>query len=205
MDSHHPANPIEDALSIFRDAGGTLRAGQARARGVHPRTLSQMVDGGQLIRISRGVYQLRESAAGDPDLAVVALKVPKGVVCLISALAIHELTTQIPHAVHVAVPHGTTPPKLSHPPVRYYRFSDASIAAGAEEREVGGATIRVFDAPKSVTDCFKFRNKVGMDVAVEALRAYLRRRGSSVDALLSYADVNRVRGVMMSYIEAVLG
>lgn len=205
MDSRRSSNPVDHARDVFRDAGGTLRAGQARARGVHPRTLSQMVDESQLIRISRGVYQLPESTGGDPDLAVVALKVPTGVVCLISALALHELTTQIPHAVDVALPHGTTPPKLSHPPVHYYRFSDVSMAAGAEDREMGGVTIRVFDAPKSITDCFKFRNKIGMDVAVEALRAYLRRRGSSVDALLGYADVNRVRSVMMPYIEAVLG
>ncbi|MFG0242277.1 MAG: type IV toxin-antitoxin system AbiEi family antitoxin domain-containing protein [Phycisphaerales bacterium JB054] len=205
MDSRNSANPIEHARNVFHGAGGTLRAGQARARGVHPRTLSQMVDGGQLIRISRGLYQLPEATEGDPDLTVVALKVPTGVVCLISALAIHELTTQIPHAVDVALPHGTTPPKLAHPPVHYYRFGEASMAAGVEDRDVGGTMIRVFDAPKSVADCFKFRNKIGMDVAIEALRTYLRRRGASVDTLLRYADINRVRSVMMPYIEAVFG
>ena len=205
MAPDNSASPVDHALRIFRDAGGTLRAGQARARNVHPRTLSRMVDEGQLIRISRGVYQLPGSPGGDPDLAVVALKVPTGVICLISALALHELTTQIPHAVHVALPHGTTPPKLSHPPIHYYRFSEASMAAGVEDREVSGTMIRVFDAPKSVADCFKFRNKIGVDIAVETLRTYLRRRGASVDALLRHADVNRVRSVMMPYIEAVLG
>lgn len=205
MDSRSSDNPVDRARRVFRDAGGTLLAGQARSFGVHPRTLGQMVDGGQLIRISRGVYQLSEATVGDPDLAVVALKVPKGVVCLISALAIHELTTQIPHAVDVALPHGTTPPKLSHPPVQYYWFGEASMTTGVEDREVDGVLIRVFDAPKTVADCFKFRNQIGMDVAVEALRTYLRRRGSSVDALMSHAKVARVRGVMMPYAESLFG
>lgn len=198
------SSPIERARNVFRRAGGMLRAGQARAAGVHPRTLARMVDEGLLIRVSRGVYQLPDAPLGDPDLAVVALKVPSGVVCLVSALAIHDLTTQIPHAVDVAVPPGAAAPKLSHPPVRYYRFGGASMTRGVEEREVAGTTVRVFGAAKSVADCFKFRNKLGTDIAVEAMRAFLRRRGARADELLHYADVDRVRGVMTPYIEAVL-
>ena len=192
MDSRNSANPIEQARNVFRGAGGTLRAGQARARGVHPRTLSQMVDGGQLIRISRGLYQLPEATEGDPDLTVVALKVPTGVVCLISALAIHELTTQIPHAVDVALPHGTTPPKLAHPPVHYYRFGEASMAAGVEDRDVGGTMIRVFDAAKAwrtasssaTRSAWMWRSRAA-DISAPA---WGERRYAS-----RYADINRAR------------
>lgn len=197
--------PFEHARRLFEEAGGTLRAGQARAAGVHPRTLAAMVQAGLMERVSRGLYRLADaSPVSDPDLVVAAIKAPSAVVCLISALAFHELTTQIPHWVDLALPPGARTPKLNHPPIQVYRFSGRSMTEGVEEHDIGPTPVRVFSVPKTVADCFKFRNRIGTDIAVEALQAYLRRRGSNVDDLLRFADIDRVRRVMMPYLEATL-
>jgi len=165
-----------------------------------------MRDMGVLVRVSRGVYQLVDTdPITDPDLAVVAVKAPAAVVCLISALAIHEATTQIPHRVDLALAPGARAPKLEHPPIRVYRFGGKSLTEGVEEHDIGGASVRLFSLPKTIADCFKFRNKVGTDVAVEALQNYLRSGRFRMDELLRFADIDRVRKVMMPYIEATLG
>ena len=190
---------------MFKQAGGTLRARQARTAGVHPRTLTAMMDSGMVERLSRGVYQLADAPRiSDPDLVVAAIKAPAGVVCLISALALHEMTTQIPHHVDLALPPGARAPRLDHPPVRFYRFGGRSMMEGIEQRRIGRITVRVFSPAKTVADCFKFRNKIGTDVAAESLRNYLRRRGSNVDELVRFADIDRVRSIMRPYIEATL-
>jgi len=165
-----------------------------------------MREAGVLVRVSRGVYQLvHADPITDPDLAVVAVKAPAAVVCLISALAIHEATTQIPHRVDLALASGARTPKLEHPPIRVYRFGGKSLTEGVEEHDIGGASVRIFSLPKTIADCFKFRNKVGTDVAVEALQNYLRSGRFRMDELLRFADIDRVRKVMMPYIEATLG
>jgi predicted transcriptional regulator of viral defense system len=133
-----------------------------------------MVEGGTALRLGRGVYQLADAAPSEPDLAVVARKVPKAIVCLVSALAHRRLTTQIQHAVDLAVPRGFKDRELEHPPVRFCRFGDASLAAGVERIRVGGRELRVYGAAKTVADCFKFRNKIGTDIAIEAPRNAIR-------------------------------
>ena len=199
-----PKPPTRRATAVFRRAGGILRTQEAKAAGIHPRTLAALVEDGTLLRLDRGVYQLADAAPSEPDLAVVARKVPKAIVCLISALAHHRLTTQIPHAVDLAVPRGFKDRKLEHPPVRFYRFGDASFAVGIERIKVGGRELRVYGAAKTVADCFKFRNKIGKDIAIEALRAYLRRKDAKVKDLMHFARVNRVQAVMAPYIESAL-
>ena len=152
------STPIPKATTVFRRAGGILRTQETKAAGVHPRTLAAMVEDGTVLRLGRGVYQLADAAPSEPDLAVVARKVPQAILCLVSALAHHRLTTQIPHAVDLAVPRGFKDRKLEHPPVRFYRFGDASLAAGVERIKVGGRELRVYGAAKTVADCFKFRS-----------------------------------------------
>lgn len=197
---------VARAATLFRESGGTVTASQARVAGIHPRTLAAMQEAGTLVRVSRGVYQLSDTTPlSDPDLAVVAVKTPSAVVCLISALAFHEATTQIPHWVDLALAPGARTPKLEHPPIRVYRFGGRSLTEGVEERDIGGIAVRVFSLPKTIADCFKFRNKIGTDVAIEALRNYLRSGKYRMDDLLRFADINRVRRVMMPYIEATLG
>jgi predicted transcriptional regulator of viral defense system len=198
------STPITKATTVFRRAGGILRTREAKAGGIHPRTLAALVDGGTLLRLDRGVYQLADASPPEPDLAIVARRVPQAIVCLVSALAHHRLTTQIPHAVDLAVPRGFKDRKLEHPPVRFYRFGDASLAAGIERIKVAGREMRIYSAAKTVADCFKFRNKIGKDIAIEALRTYLRRKDANVKDLMRFARIDRVQAVMAPYLESSL-
>lgn len=193
------------AIDAFRRRGGTMRTTEAIEAGIHPRMLYQLRDEGTVAQVSRGVYRLAEAEWSiDPDLLAVAVRIPRGVICLTSALAVHELTTQIPRAVDVALPPGGWTPAIKHPPIRVYRFSAASMREGVETRSVDGATIRIFNAEKTIADCFKFRNKIGTDIAVEALRAYRSRRKQDLIALMRYAKIDRVESIIRPYIEAML-
>lgn len=206
--SSHPVAPsgaARRAKEILLCAGATLRTAQARALGIHPRTLYALRDAGDLEQIARGLYRLRElPLLGNPDLVTVALKVPRGVICLLSALAIHEMTTQVPHEVHLALERGSEPPRLDHPPLRLFWFSGPAFSEGIEAHKVDGIEVRVYSPEKTVADCFKYRNKLGIDVAVEALRLYRRRKRARLDELMRLARVCRVERVMRPYLEATL-
>jgi predicted transcriptional regulator of viral defense system len=195
----------ERAITVFRQGGGVLRTAEALEAGVHPGTLYAMRDRGILEQVSRGVYRLAEGMPlGNPDLVTVAARIPSGVICLISALSFHELTTQIPHEVYVALPKGAEEPRLSYPPIRTFRFSGGAFTEGIETHDLDGVKVRIYGREKTVADCFKFRNKIGLDTAVEALRFYIERGDVDLDGLLRVASVCRVEKVMRPYIEAVL-
>jgi predicted transcriptional regulator of viral defense system len=182
-----------------------MRTAQAIRLGVHPRTLYEMRDAGILDQLGRGVYRLAElPVLSDPDLATVALKIPHGVICLISALAFHEITTQIPHEVYLAVSRGTTRPRLDHPPLRVFWFTDQAFTEGIETHVRDGVPVRVYSPEKTLADCFKYRNKIGIDTVVEALKLYQQRKQVRVDELLRFARVCRVLKVMKPYLEALL-
>jgi len=199
------SNATIRATDAFRRRGGTLRTKQAIAAGIHPRTLYQLRDSGEIEQVSRGVFRLAAvERSVDPDLLAVAARVPRGVICLTSALAVHELTTQIPHAVDVALPPGRWTPRLNRPPIRVYRFSGESMREGVESRNADGITIRIFNAEKTIADCFKFRNKIGLDITLEALRMYRSRRRQDLPAVMRYAKIDRVAAVIRPYIEATL-
>ena len=196
---------IKRAESVFKRKGGLLRMADAVRAGVHRDTLRVMVERGELEKISRGLYRLIDSQMPThPDLAAVAVKVPHGVICLISALAYHELTTQIPHEVYLAIDRNSEPPRIEFPPVRTFRFSGAAFTEGVERHKVDSVTLRVYSREKTIADCFKFRNKIGLDTCVEALRRYRESRGFNPDVLLRYAAICRVKQVMRPYIEAML-
>jgi len=196
---------FDKAVEIFRNRGGILRTAQAVRAGIHPSTLYAMRDSGVLERVSRGVYRLADSPPlGNPDLVTVATRIPKGVICLISALSFHDLTTQIPHEVHVALAAGAEEPRLDFPPIRTYRFVGQSFSEGVEAHDLDGAEVRIYCPEKTLADCFKFRNRIGLDTAVEALRFYRERKTLRADQLVRYASICRVRKVMQPYLEAVL-
>jgi len=164
-----------------------------------------MRDAGALDRLGRGVYRLAElPVVGDPDLVTVALKIPHGVICLISALAFHEITTHIPHEIYLAVCRGTTRPRLDHPPLRVVWFSDRAFTEGIETHVRDGVSVRVYSPEKTLADCFKYRNKIGIDTVIEALKLYQQRKPVRVDELLRFARVCRVMKVMRPYMEALL-
>jgi predicted transcriptional regulator of viral defense system len=183
---------FDRAVAVFKKHGGILRTSHALRAGIHPGTLYAMRDSGTLEEVSRGVYRLAESQPlGNPDLVAVAARVPRGVICLISALAFHGLATQIPHEVHVALPRGAEEPRLDHPPIRTHRFSGEAFTQGVETHELDGVSVRVYSPEKTLADCFKFRNRVGLDTAMEAVRLYRERRTVKVDALIRYAAICR--------------
>lgn len=196
---------FEKATKVFRRHGGVLRTSEAIRFGIHPRTLYAMRDAGALECLSRGLYRIADlPPLGNPDLVAVALKVPTGAICLISALAYHELTTQIPHEVYLALPRGAEPPRLDYPPVRIFWFTGEAFTEGIETREVDGVPVRIYGVEKTLADCFKYRNKIGLDTAVEALKRYVSRRRVDVDKLMACARVCRVEKVMRPYLEALL-
>ena len=196
---------FEKAKRVFRQYGGVMRTREAIRLGIHPRTLYAMRDEGDLERLSRGLYRLAEMPPlGNPDLATVALRVPKGVICLISALAFHDLTTQIPHYIYLALLRGTEAPRVEYPPLRLFWFSPKPYAEGIETHQMDSALVRVYSAEKTLADCFKYRNKIGLDVALEAIQLYIERKPVKVDELMHYADVCRVRKVIRPYVEVLL-
>jgi predicted transcriptional regulator of viral defense system len=199
----NPSSAVQ-ALHTFETHGGILSTSQALRLGIHPRTLYALRDEAKLERMERGLYRLAHSKPlGNPDLVTVALKVPKGIVCLISALASHRMTTQIPHAVYLAIPANDQAPALQYPPLRLFWYSKAVYENGIVQEKMDGTPIRVYSPEKTLADCFKYRNKLGIDVCVEALSLYRRRGRMKMDLIERYAKLCRVERVMRPYLEAV--
>jgi len=183
---------------------GVLRALELQPHGIARTSLSRMVRRGLLRRVGRGLYMLPEAElTPQHTLAEVSKRVPQGVVCLLSALQFHGLTTQSPFEVWLAISGKARRPRIEYPPLRLVRFSGASLQAGVEEHVVEGATVRVFSAAKTVADCFKYRSKIGLDVAIEALRDCREQDKCSSAELWGCARVCRVSRLMLPYLEAI--
>ena len=193
------------ALRIFQRHGGTLRTSEALDRGIHPRTLYAMRDSGELRRLSRGLYRLAElPPLAEPDLIIVARRSPEAVICLISALAYHGLTTQVPHVVDIAIERGAIAPNITFPPIRVFWFSGPAWHEGIETYRSDDTDLRIYNPAKSVADIFKYRHKLGLDVALEALAHYIARSDFDINTLLHYAGICRVKKVLQPYLEASL-
>ena len=180
-----------------------LRTSQAIAAGIHPRTLYHLRDSGKVSVVSRGVYRLSDLPdLENPDLAVVAARIPTAIVCMVSALAWHRITTQVPHRVDIALPRGAERPRVEHPPLRVFRFTKALLEPGVETHLIEGMHLKVYSPARTVADCFRFRNRIGLDVAVEGLRACLRERKTTNAKILHFARLLRVEKVILPYLEA---
>ncbi|HBR19398.1 MAG: transcriptional regulator [Planctomycetes bacterium GWC2_45_44] len=196
---------IGQAKSIFQKHGGILRASDAFKEGIHPRTLYFMRDNNELEVLCRGTYRLAELEPIDQqDIVTVASKVKPGVICLISALSFHEITTQIPHEVCVAISRTMAYPRLKYPPTRFFRFSDDAFQAGIEVHKISGIGVKIYSPEKTIVDCFKYRNKIGLDVAIEALKFWRKKKNARIDKLVEYAKICRVYNVIKPYAEAML-
>lgn len=197
-------DPKQIARAIFQKHGGLLRTKEAIRLGIHPRTLYGMRDANDLQQVSRGYYRLSDlPPIGNPDLVAVALAIPKGVICLISALSFHGIGTQIPRVVDIAIEKDTKRPRIDYPPIRTFWFGGRAFKKGVQTHELDGVTMRVYSPAKTVADCFKCRNKIGMDIALEALREVRRKRMATVDELFQMAKICRVANVMRPYLEAI--
>jgi len=183
---------------------GFLRAEDLQVEDLPRRYLPRLEKRRELERVARGVYALpdRETTEHN-DLAVAAKRVPEGVICLLSALRFHDLTTQAPFEVWMALQEGRWDPKVDAVPLRTVHMSDDSFAAGVEEHRIWKIPARVHSPAKTVADCFKFRREVGLDVALEALRDFRSKRAGSMDELWQFAKVCRVHNVMRPYMEAI--
>src|SRR5437867_6306748 len=192
----------DDALRVIRRLG-IVRPTELEARGVPRRYLYRLLRKGLVERQSRGIYVARRHPfTAEHTLAQVAKRVPAGVFCLLTALRFHDLTTQNPAEVWIALPEKARKPRLDYPRLRIARFSGPALTEGIETRRVEGVEVRVYSAAKTVADCFKFRNKVGIDVAIEALRDYGRRHRGGANDLARFARICRVTRAMQPYLDS---
>lgn len=183
---------------------GMIRPKELDRYGIPRRYLYRLEQDGKLQRVGRGLYALPDAEPSENrSLAEAAKRVPTGVICLLSALRFHELTTQAPFEVWIAIGQKAWRPRVEYPPLRVVRFSGAALREGVEEHVVEGVRVSVYSPAKTVADCFKYRNKIGLDVAIEALRECLRARRCSRDDIWHYARVCRVQNVIRPYLEAV--
>jgi predicted transcriptional regulator of viral defense system len=198
-------NTYNEARRIILKNGGIIKTAEAIRAGIHPRTLYQMRNEGKTEQLSRGVYRLTDiGMTTNPDLIVVATRVPNSVICLISALSFHEMTTEIPHMIYVAIPRNAKPPIIDFTPIQCHRFSEQSFNAGIETHRIDGVDVKIYDPEKTLVDCFKFRNKIGMDVFLDALKIYKSSRKFNHAKIMKYAKTCRVYKLVKPYIEANL-
>ncbi|MCJ8329936.1 MAG: type IV toxin-antitoxin system AbiEi family antitoxin domain-containing protein [Lentisphaeria bacterium] len=195
----------EEVLQIIQGNGGQIRMSDALVAGISRCKFYAMRDQGILTEIARGVYRISDLApVSEPDLLPIALRVPHAVICLISALSFHDITTQIPHNVDIAIEVGSRPPKIDYPPVSIHKFSKQSYRSGIEEHLIDGAQVKIYSPEKTLADCFKFRNKIGVNVAIEALKFYRERKKLNVNELIKQSRICRVEKVMRPYLEIVV-
>jgi predicted transcriptional regulator of viral defense system len=192
------------ALDLARDRG-IARARDFKAAGIPLAYLKRLTESGDLVRLGRGLYQTPDRVGEDiaHDLAEAARMVPNGVISLISALRHHELTTQLPHAVWITIPHKARTPKVRGLRLEFVRATGEVLTAGIEHIDVEGVEVPIYGVAKTVADCFKHRRHVGEDVAIEALRDALRQRKTTASELMRYAAIDRVSGHVEPYIRAL--
>ncbi len=197
------ATQADKVLELVRRKG-VVRAREVTEQGFHPEYLRRLCQEGQIERVARGVYVAADRDLGaHQTLAEAAKRVPKGVICLLSALRFHEIGTQSPHRVWMAIDRKAALPKIEELPIEIVRFSGSALSEGVEEHDIGGVAIRVYCPAKTVADCFKYRNKIGLDVALEALEDAWQQNEVTAEDLWNYARICRVANVMRPYMEAI--
>lgn len=203
MNPHTKVVPTQRILDLARQKG-MLRPADLQGIGAARVVLTRMTASGQLEKVGRGLYRLPGANASEHEtLAAVATKVPQAVFCLLTALQFHGLTTQLPRQVWIAMPRGSHVPRLDYPPVKMVQFTGEAFSEGVEVFERDQVSLRVYGVAKTVADCFKHRNKIGLDVALEALRDARSQKRVSADDLWRFAKICRVANVMRPYLEAI--
>lgn len=204
IESMQASTQIEAVLRLARERG-VLRARDLEARGIPRQRLQSLCEQGVLFRSGRGLYTPATARLTEHHtFAEVGQRVPHGIICLLSALRFHDLTTQDPHQVWLAIDRKARRPRVNYPPLRIVRFSGPALTQGVEEHTIEGVRVHVYNPAKTVADCFKYRHKIGLDVALEALRDCWRERRATMDNLHRYAQICRVANVMRPYLESLL-
>lgn len=200
MSKNSPENQV---LELAQQ--GLLRVCDLTSRGLHPEYLRRLYKKGLVRREGRGLYIAANAEISvHYGLAQVAKRIPHGVICLLSALSFHEIGTQLPHQVWIAIDRRAAKPKMQFPPLRVMRFSGTALTEGIETYRIEGVPVQIFNPAKTVADCFKYRNKIGLDIALEALKECIRDRRTTMDDLWHFAQVCRMTNVMRPYMEAMV-
>jgi predicted transcriptional regulator of viral defense system len=198
LDTH--ARRILDLLA----RKGLLRPSDLGAIEAPRVALTRLTNAGLVERVDRGLYRLPDRDPSENEsLAAIAIKVPQAVFCLLTALQFHELTTQLPREIWIAMPRGSHTPRVDYPPVKMIQVSGEAYSAGIEVVERDQIQLRIYGVARTVADCFKHRNRIGLDVALEALRDARSQRKASADELWHYAKICRVANVMRPYLESI--
>jgi len=195
---------VDKAIKLFKQNHSIMRTSQSLSLGIAPKTLYKMRDEGILVRVDRGLYRLADMPPFDyPELVLVSKRFSRAVISLISALAFHGMTTRIPHQVYIALPRGTKKTVLDYPPLFIIYLSENRYLEGIEIHKLNDVPVQIYNPEKTVADCFAFRNKIGIDVATEALEQLVERSGFQAENVLNYARVNKVENVIRPYLETL--
>lgn len=198
---------MDALIRYLKDKGGFATMKELRAASFQTRDIARLVRGKQIEKVKSGLYKLSEIVvSGDinPSLVEISHAVPKGVIALVSALAHYELTTFVPSEIYVAIPQSAKPPKIPYPPVRFFYYPERFYNAGIEKIKTPAGIVRMYGMEKTICDVFRYRNKIGENLALEALRNYLRRKDSNIKKLSDFAVVCRVKTVMFPFMKAMV-
>jgi len=192
-------------IEFLKKRGGMVSYKEIIKAGFNKAFLKDYLDSGRIQKVDRALYGLSDGfTLSNPDLVAVSIKVSKGVVCLLSALAFYEVTSEIPHHINIAIPRGAWANKINYPPVKFYHFASKAWKAGIEEYKIKEYRIRVYNLAKTIADCFKFRNKIGMNIAREALKIAITEKGVQPKEIMRYAEICRVDNIIKPILEAML-
>lgn len=195
----------EELLTEFKRNKGILRFSAMLKAGFHRLEIKSLVASGEIEKIGRGIYHLKNGhSLSNPDLVTVALQASKGVICLISALSYHNATDEVPHSVYVAIPRGLRGNKIDYPPVQYFRYAPKVWESGIETHTIDGHRVKIYSLAKTVADCFKYRNKIGLDVARQALKIAVTEKKTKPAEIMHFAQLCRVDKVIRPYVESLL-
>ncbi|MFZ3386592.1 MAG: type IV toxin-antitoxin system AbiEi family antitoxin domain-containing protein [Candidatus Hydromicrobium sp.] len=192
-------------IKIFKIHNGYARSKDILAEGIHPRDIKSILDKGIIIKVKNGLYKLSDTPViSNQSFIDLACAVPKGVICLLSALSYYELTTFNPSIISMAIHRKSWRPKIEYPPVEFYYFSKKQFESGIDKIKIGDHKINIYCREKTICDCFRYRNKLGIDIAKEGLSGYLKRKGRNLEKLLEYAEICRAKALMEIWIKAMI-
>lgn len=192
-------------IKIFKMHNGYARSKDILAEGIHPRDIKSILDEGIVIKVKNGLYRLSDTPViSNQSFIDLACAVPEGVICLLSALSYYEMTTFNPSIISMAIHRKSWRPKIEYPPVEFYYFSKKQFEAGIDKINIRGYKINIYCREKTICDCFRYRNKLGIDIAKEGLSEYLRRKDRNLERLLKYAEICRVKKLMEIWINAMI-
>lgn len=192
-------------IEVFNNNNGILRLTEAMKQGIRHHRIYSMLSEGIITREERGLYSLNKNFnLSSPDFVKISLLIPKAIICLTSALYYYQLTTQIPSVIYIALPNNTRTPKVKYPPIDVIKLSPKIYSAGIEIHTLDGNQVKFYSPEKTLTDCFKFRSKIGNDIAIEALKDYAKKYNPKVSELIKYAKLNRVEKIIRPYIDTII-